>query len=166
MRSEGYGIVNANWPNFNDMLFVNLKRMRAIKRIEFRCRMAWLMRCSSSVEGSLEAVIHKIVRMEPVVLALASNECYFPGTILRDCERIKRLGPGKREVDVKVLDGGLSQVIPGHSFQADWANGQTRAPGFCDRQIHRFLIRRHSDRANRIWLIAGYCSRTCWMFHV
>jgi hypothetical protein len=40
MRSEGYGIVNANWPYFNDILFVNLKRMPAAKRMEFRCRMA------------------------------------------------------------------------------------------------------------------------------
>jgi hypothetical protein len=38
MRAEGYGIVKANWPNVDDVLFVNLKRMRTIKRIEFRCR--------------------------------------------------------------------------------------------------------------------------------
>ena len=40
MRSEGYGIVNANWPKVDDVLFVNLKRMSVPKRMEFRCRMA------------------------------------------------------------------------------------------------------------------------------
>jgi hypothetical protein len=40
MHSEGYGIVNANWPKVDDVLFVNLKGMRTIKRIEFRCRVA------------------------------------------------------------------------------------------------------------------------------
>jgi FkbM family methyltransferase len=40
MRSEGYLIVKPNWPNVDDVLFVNLKSMRTIKRIEFRCRVA------------------------------------------------------------------------------------------------------------------------------
>jgi FkbM family methyltransferase len=40
LRSEGYGIVNANWPYVNDVLFVNLKSMPAVRRIGFRCRMA------------------------------------------------------------------------------------------------------------------------------
>ena len=40
MRSEGYGIVRANWPDVDDVLFVNLKSMRTLKRLEFRCRMA------------------------------------------------------------------------------------------------------------------------------
>ena len=40
MRAEGYAIVNANWPKVDDVLFVNLKSMRMIQRIEFRCRVA------------------------------------------------------------------------------------------------------------------------------
>ena len=40
MRSEGYLIVKPNWPNVDDVLFVNLKSMRTIKRIEFCCRVA------------------------------------------------------------------------------------------------------------------------------
>ena len=40
LRSEGYGIVNANWPHVNDVLFVNLKSMPAVRRMGFRCRMA------------------------------------------------------------------------------------------------------------------------------
>jgi FkbM family methyltransferase len=40
MRAEGYAIMMANWPNVDDVLFVNLKNMRTIKRIDFRCRMA------------------------------------------------------------------------------------------------------------------------------
>jgi FkbM family methyltransferase len=40
LRSEGYGVVNANWPYLNDMLFVNLKSMPAAKRMGFRGRVA------------------------------------------------------------------------------------------------------------------------------
>jgi hypothetical protein len=40
MRAEGYLIVKPNWPNVDDVLFVNLKSMRMFKRIEFRCRVA------------------------------------------------------------------------------------------------------------------------------
>jgi len=40
MRAEGYLIVKPNWPNVDDVLFVNLKSIRTIKRIEFRCRVA------------------------------------------------------------------------------------------------------------------------------
>jgi FkbM family methyltransferase len=40
MCAEGYGVVNANWPKMDDVLFVNLKRMPAGKQTEFRCRMA------------------------------------------------------------------------------------------------------------------------------
>jgi methyltransferase, FkbM family len=39
LRSEGFGIVNANWPYVNDVFFVNLKSMPAVRRMEFRCRM-------------------------------------------------------------------------------------------------------------------------------
>ena len=44
--------------------------------------------------------------MEPVVLALASNECYFPGLY---CAVASALSHATKEVDLKVLDGGLSQ---------------------------------------------------------
>ena len=40
MRSEGYGIVNANWPRFDDVVFVNLKGMPPFKRLGFRLRIA------------------------------------------------------------------------------------------------------------------------------
>ncbi|HEY4270761.1 MAG TPA: glycosyltransferase family 8 protein [Candidatus Udaeobacter sp.] len=46
--------------------------------------------------------------MEPVVLALASNESYFPGLYCAIASALGYLDP-KREVDVKVLDGGLSR---------------------------------------------------------
>jgi FkbM family methyltransferase len=38
MRSEGYALVNANWPYTNDILFVNLKTMVPSKRLTYRCR--------------------------------------------------------------------------------------------------------------------------------
>jgi len=40
MRAEGYLIVKPNWPNVDDVLFVNLKSMRGIKQLEVRCRVA------------------------------------------------------------------------------------------------------------------------------
>jgi methyltransferase FkbM-like protein len=40
LRSEGYGIVIANWPYVNDVVFVNLRSMPAARRMGFRCRMA------------------------------------------------------------------------------------------------------------------------------
>jgi lipopolysaccharide biosynthesis glycosyltransferase len=46
--------------------------------------------------------------MKPVVLTLASNESYFPGLYCAIASALGYLDPG-REVDVKVLDGGLSQ---------------------------------------------------------
>jgi len=45
--------------------------------------------------------------MEPVVLALASNERYFPGLYCAVASALSYLDP-TREVDLKVLDGGLS----------------------------------------------------------
>ena len=40
MRFEGYGVVNANWPYVDDVLFVNLRTMPTGTRFGFRCRMA------------------------------------------------------------------------------------------------------------------------------
>src|SRR5260370_38066458 len=47
--------------------------------------------------------------MEPVVLALASNERYLPGLYCAVASALSHLDP-TREVDLRVLDGGLSQV--------------------------------------------------------
>jgi lipopolysaccharide biosynthesis glycosyltransferase len=47
--------------------------------------------------------------MEPVVLGLACNEAYFPGLYCTVASALSHLDPA-REVDVKVLDGGLSSV--------------------------------------------------------
>jgi len=38
LRLEGYAVVNANWPCVDDVLFVNLRRIAAAKRLRFRCR--------------------------------------------------------------------------------------------------------------------------------
>ena len=46
--------------------------------------------------------------MEPIVLALASNERYFPGLYCAVASALSHLDPA-REVDLKVLDGGISQ---------------------------------------------------------
>src|SRR5437763_15927447 len=45
--------------------------------------------------------------MEPVVLALASNEHYFPGLYCAVASALSYLD-STREVDLKALDGGLS----------------------------------------------------------
>ena len=57
VRATGYAIVKPNWPNVDDVLFVNLKSMRTSKRSSFAAVWHWLVRCSSSVEGFLEADI-------------------------------------------------------------------------------------------------------------
>lgn len=46
--------------------------------------------------------------LEPVVLALASDEGYFPGLYCAVASALSAVDPA-RQVDVKVLDGGLSQ---------------------------------------------------------
>ena len=45
--------------------------------------------------------------MEPVVVALASNERYFPGLYCAVASALTHLDPA-REIDLKVLDGGIS----------------------------------------------------------
>jgi FkbM family methyltransferase len=40
LRGEGYGIVNANWPYVDDVLFVNLRGIATGKRLRLRYRMA------------------------------------------------------------------------------------------------------------------------------
>lgn len=40
MRAAGYGIVIANWPKVDDVLFVNLKSVSVAERIGLRCRVA------------------------------------------------------------------------------------------------------------------------------
>src|SRR6266436_2918490 len=47
--------------------------------------------------------------LEPVVLALTSDEGYFPGLYCAVASALSAVDPG-RKVDVKVLDGGLSQA--------------------------------------------------------
>jgi lipopolysaccharide biosynthesis glycosyltransferase len=47
--------------------------------------------------------------MEPVVLALASNEHYFAGLYCAVASALSHLDP-TREVDLKVLDGGISET--------------------------------------------------------
>jgi lipopolysaccharide biosynthesis glycosyltransferase len=46
--------------------------------------------------------------MKPVALALASNERYFPGLYCAVASALSHLDP-TREVDLKVLDGGITQ---------------------------------------------------------
>jgi FkbM family methyltransferase len=40
MRASGYGIVMANWPKVDDVLFVNLKSVPTVQRLVLRCRVA------------------------------------------------------------------------------------------------------------------------------
>src|SRR5437762_3336904 len=47
--------------------------------------------------------------MEPVVIALASDERYFPGLYCAVASGLSHLD-ATREVDLKVLDGGISQT--------------------------------------------------------
>ena len=53
------------------------------------------------------AAAHAFKEMEPLVIALASNERYFPGLYCAVASALSYLD-STREVDLKVLDGGLS----------------------------------------------------------
>ena len=55
------------------------------------------------------AAAHALKEMEPVVIALASNERYFPGLYCAVASALSHLD-ATREVDLKVLDGGISQT--------------------------------------------------------
>jgi hypothetical protein len=55
------------------------------------------------------AAAHALKEMEPVVIALASDERYFPGLYCAVASALRYLDP-TREVDLKVLDGGISQT--------------------------------------------------------
>ena len=47
--------------------------------------------------------------MEPMILALASNERYFPGLYCAVASALSHLDAA-RELNLKVLDGGISQT--------------------------------------------------------
>src|SRR5438094_9056005 len=64
---------------------------------------------SRMAEGSaFRRMFPKRNPMEPAVLALASNESYFPGLYCAVASVFSHLD-AHREVDLKVLDGGISQ---------------------------------------------------------
>src|SRR5207253_4985781 len=65
------------------------------------------MCCSLPVEQSSTALICKENVMEPVVLALASDERYFPGLYCAVASALSHLDVTSK-VDLKVLDGGIS----------------------------------------------------------
>ena len=54
------------------------------------------------------AAAHALNEMEPVVIALVSNERYFPGLYCTVASALNHLD-STREVDLKVLDGGISK---------------------------------------------------------
>jgi hypothetical protein len=55
------------------------------------------------------AAAHALKEMEPVVIGLASNESYFPGLNCAVASALSHLD-ATREVDLRVLDGGISQT--------------------------------------------------------
>jgi lipopolysaccharide biosynthesis glycosyltransferase len=55
------------------------------------------------------AAAHAFKEMEPLVIALASNERYFPGLYCAVASALRYLDR-TREVNLKVLDGGISQT--------------------------------------------------------
>src|SRR4030095_3944864 len=54
------------------------------------------------------AAAHAFKEMEPLVIALVSNERYFPGLYCAVASALNHLD-STREVDLKVLDGGISK---------------------------------------------------------
>ena len=56
--------------------------------------------------------------MEPVVLALASNERYFPGLYCAVASALSHLDAGQEKCNLKVLDGGISRASKDRLFEA------------------------------------------------
>jgi FkbM family methyltransferase len=82
MRSEGYGVVNANWPYFNDVLFVNLRSMPAAIRMAFRCRIAIanaLFITRRTVFGSGYSLFRQLSSAYRACIALNGTNCPCTG---------------------------------------------------------------------------------------
>ncbi len=68
------------------------------------------------------AAAHALKAMEPIVIALASNERCFPGLYCAVASALRYLEP-TREVDLKVFDGGISQTSGDiHFSRCSWRN--------------------------------------------
>jgi lipopolysaccharide biosynthesis glycosyltransferase len=61
------------------------------------------------LDSLLEPSFFKQNAMKPIVLALASNEGYFPGLYCAVASALIRLDAG-RQLDLRVLDGGISRT--------------------------------------------------------
>lgn len=106
--------------------------------------------------------------METVVLALASNERYFPGLYCAVASALSHLGT-PREVDLKVLDGGISRTSKntlsrlidriGESARLEFVavdpsvfSGTTRGPGQSRMAYCRILLPQLLDVPRLIYL--------------
>jgi lipopolysaccharide biosynthesis glycosyltransferase len=106
--------------------------------------------------------------MEPVVLALASNERYFPGLYCAVASALSHLDT-TREVDLKVLDGGISVTSKkvllhlvgrfGRSVRLDFVRidesifrGATLGPGLSHMTYCRLLLPHLLDVPRLIYL--------------
>lgn len=106
--------------------------------------------------------------MEPVVIALASNECYFPGLYCAVASALDRMA-AERAVDVRVLDGGIFQTSKdilsrlagrfGNSVRLEFMSmdtsifrGATLGPGKSHMAYCRILLPRVLDVPRLIYL--------------
>jgi lipopolysaccharide biosynthesis glycosyltransferase len=65
--------------------------------------------CAVCSTAHLQDIQPGLLSMEPVVLALTTNERYFPGLYCAVASALSHLD-ATREVDLKVLDGGISET--------------------------------------------------------
>src|SRR5439155_2500158 len=109
--------------------------------------------------------------MESVVLALASNERYFPGIYCATASALSHMARG-RPVDLRVLDGGISQTSRnilsrlagrfGNSVRLEFTpidasvfGGATLGPGGSHMAYCRILMTRVLDVPCLIFLVCG-----------
>ena len=144
MRTAGYGIVIANWPKVDDVLFVNLKSVPVAERI--RTSLPYrgsecLIHCpSKNLPERLQFVVdvcndsyhigptlfHRARAYAPRVREINGTDCYCPGqrrtlfprAVLRDCERIESFKSGT-ETGCESARWRSVAVVPGHSFEID-----------------------------------------------
>ena len=106
-KSAAYGKVARYWLDY----VYNTPSRRRLHRQRSREISTMKFDLGTSPLASFSAILaHQaaLFSMDPVVLAMASNERYFPGLYCTVASALNHLDAA-REVDLKVLDGGMSQ---------------------------------------------------------
>jgi len=122
MRYEGYGIVNASWPYVDDVLFVNLRRITATRRLRFRGRVA-LVNGLFVLRGAffwsirlLKVILGLRLQSKPEAVAAFAlshdliNPWQVPSELHRFAQIVATLRP-KKVMEIGTFKGGTLCVL-------------------------------------------------------